>query len=217
MLVEPVEGHHAAVLRAVDGVPGDSLVRVLLGDARVELAVGAADRGLPVREDVVDLDDAVYAFQKVQGLPRTGIVSPAVWARLDHPSEPRPRYPGPAAHIEVDKTRQVLYVVRGGRIRTIVPVSTAGVPGDYTPTGRFAIYRKVPGYDPSPLGILYKPMYFVGVDLAWASAIRLVLRFSTRAAGWFISVRPATTPTCSTRCGRSSRARAQSVSTPRWW
>ncbi|HXY80635.1 MAG TPA: L,D-transpeptidase family protein [Gaiellaceae bacterium] len=106
--------------------------------------------------------DAVYAFQKVQGLPRTGIVSAAVWARLDHPFEPRPRYPGPAAHIEVDKTRQVLYIVRGGRIRTIVPVSTAGVPGDYTPTGRFAIYRKVVGFDPSPLGTLYDPMYFTG-------------------------------------------------------
>ena len=98
----------------------------------------------------------------MQGLPRTGIVSAAVWAKLNHPFEPRPRYPGPADHIEVDKTRQVLYVVRGGRVTTIVPVSTAGVPGDYTPTGRFAIYRKVIGFDPSPLGTLYDPMYFTG-------------------------------------------------------
>ena len=106
--------------------------------------------------------DSVYAFQKVQGLPRTGIVSAAVWARLDHPLQPRPRYPGPADHIEIDKTKQVLYVVRGGRVTAIVPVSTAGVPGDYTPTGRFAIYRKVVGFDPSPLGTLYDPMYFTG-------------------------------------------------------
>jgi peptidoglycan hydrolase-like protein with peptidoglycan-binding domain len=106
--------------------------------------------------------DAVYAFQKVQGLPRTGVASPAVWAKLNHPFEPRPRYPGPADHIEVDKTRQVLYVVRGGRVRTIVPVSTAGIPGHFTPTGRFAIYRKVVGFDPSPLGTLYDPMYFTG-------------------------------------------------------
>ena len=106
--------------------------------------------------------DTVYAFQKVQGLPRTGIVSPAVWARLDHPLLPKPRYPSPADHLEVDKAHQVLYVVRGGRVTTIVPVSTAGVPGDYTPTGRFAIYRKVTGFDPSPLGTLYDPMYFTG-------------------------------------------------------
>ena len=106
--------------------------------------------------------DTVYAFQKVQDLPRTGIISPAVWARLNHPIQPRPRYPGPADHIEIDKAHQVLYVVRGGRVTTIVPVSTAGVAGDYTPTGRFAIYRKVTGFDPSPLGTLYDPMYFTG-------------------------------------------------------
>jgi lipoprotein-anchoring transpeptidase ErfK/SrfK len=41
-------------------------------------------------------------------------------------------------------------------------VSTAGLPGRFTPEGQFSIYRKVPGYDPSPLGILYKPMYFTG-------------------------------------------------------
>ena len=106
--------------------------------------------------------DTVYAFQKVQGLPRTGIVSPADWARLNHPILPKPRYPSPADHLEVDKVHQVLYVVRGGRVTTIVPVSTAGVAGDYTPTGRFAIYRKVTGFDPSPLGTLYDPMYFTG-------------------------------------------------------
>jgi peptidoglycan hydrolase-like protein with peptidoglycan-binding domain len=106
--------------------------------------------------------DAVYAFQKVQGLPRTGIVSAAVWAKLNHPLQPRPRYAGPAEHIEIDKAHQVLYVVRTGRIANIVPVSTAGVPGDFTPTGRFAIYRKVTGFDPSPLGTLYDPMYFTG-------------------------------------------------------
>jgi N-acetylmuramoyl-L-alanine amidase len=106
--------------------------------------------------------DTVYAFQKVQNLPRTGIVSPADWARLDHPIQPKPRYATPADHLEVDKVHQVLYVVRGGRVTTIVPVSTAGVAGDYTPTGRFAIYRKVTGFDPSPLGTLYDPMYFTG-------------------------------------------------------
>ena len=106
--------------------------------------------------------DTVYAFQKVQNLPRTGVVSPAVWARLNHPVQPKPRYPSPADHLEVDKAHQVLYVVRGGRVATIVPVSTAGVAGDYTPTGRFAIYRKVTGFDPSPLGTLYDTMYFTG-------------------------------------------------------
>jgi L,D-transpeptidase catalytic domain/Putative peptidoglycan binding domain len=109
-----------------------------------------------------DVLESVYAFQKVQGLARTGTVGSAFWSRLEQPVEPRPRYKRPASHIEVSKARQVLYVVRGGRIVLISPVSTAGIPGYYTPVGRFAIYRKVPGYDPSPLGVLYKPMYFTG-------------------------------------------------------
>jgi len=106
--------------------------------------------------------DAVYAFQKVQDLPRTGVVDPALWRRLEAPRRPVPRYPQPASHIEIDKPHQVLYVVRDRRVALIVPVSTAGLAGRYTPVGRFSIYRKVTGFDPSPLGTLYDPMYFTG-------------------------------------------------------
>jgi hypothetical protein len=106
--------------------------------------------------------DAVYAFEKVQGLPRTGVVDTRFWRQLDHPHVPRPRYLEPADHLEIDKPQQVLFVVRGSRIAQIVPVSTAGLPGKFTPVGRFSIIRKVSGFDPSPLGTLYDPMYFVG-------------------------------------------------------
>ena len=106
--------------------------------------------------------DAVYAFQKVQDLPRTGAVDPAFWRRLADPRRPMPRYAQPASHIEIDKPHQVLYVVRDRSVALIVPVSTAGIAGHYTPVGRFSIYRKVTGFDPSPLGTLYDPMYFTG-------------------------------------------------------
>jgi PKD repeat protein len=106
--------------------------------------------------------DAVYAFQKVQDLPRTGVVGAAVWRRLGSPRVPVPHYMQPASHIEIDKPHQVLYIVRGGKIALIVPVSTAGLPGRFTPVGRFSIYRKVTGFDPSPLGTLFDPMYFTG-------------------------------------------------------
>lgn len=109
-----------------------------------------------------ELLDSVIAFQKVQGVERDGAVGAHVWRRLANPRIPSPRYSTPADHIEIDKTRQVMFVVRGGAIATIVPVSTAGIAGWYTPEGRFAIYRKVPGFDPSPLGTLYAPMYFHG-------------------------------------------------------
>lgn len=104
---------------------------------------------------------SVYAFQKDQGLPRTGVVDQAFWARLASPAPARPRYREPADHIEVSKAKQVLYLVRGGAVRQIIPVSTAGIAGYYTPVGRFAIYRKVNGYDNGPLGTLLRPMYFL--------------------------------------------------------
>jgi lipoprotein-anchoring transpeptidase ErfK/SrfK len=106
--------------------------------------------------------DAVFAFQKVAGLPRTGVVDARFWRALTSARTPAPRFAQPASHLEVNKGRQVLYVVRGSRVALIVPVSTAGLPGKFTPVGRFAIYRKVVGFDPSPLGTLYDPMYFTG-------------------------------------------------------
>ena len=109
-----------------------------------------------------DFIQSVYAFQKVQGLERTGAVDAGFWTKLESPRIPSPRYTTPADHIEVDKTHQVLYLVRDGKIALISPISTAGIAGYYTPEGRFAIYRKVTGYDPSPLGVLLDPMYFVG-------------------------------------------------------
>lgn len=109
-----------------------------------------------------DAQQAVYAFQKAQRLERTGIADAAFWRRLAKPAAVVPRYRSPARHIEIDKSRQILMVVRNGRAVLISPVSTAGIAGYSTPEGRFSIVRKVPGYDPSPLGVLYKPMYFVG-------------------------------------------------------
>jgi L,D-transpeptidase-like protein/putative peptidoglycan binding protein len=109
-----------------------------------------------------DFVQSVYAFQKVTGLPRTGAVDATLWRRLEHAAIPTPRYRSPANHLEVDKGRQVLFVVRNGEVALVSPVSTAGIAGYYTPVGRFAIYRKVVGYDPSPLGVLLNPMYFYG-------------------------------------------------------
>jgi peptidoglycan hydrolase-like protein with peptidoglycan-binding domain len=109
-----------------------------------------------------DVLESIYAFEKVENLDRTGNVDATFWAHLDTATTPKPRYQGPAYHIEVDKTHQVLYVVRDGKVVHISPVSTAGLPGRFTPEGTFSIFRKVDGFDPSPLGILYKPMYFTG-------------------------------------------------------
>jgi PKD repeat protein len=93
-----------------------------------------------------DTADAVFAFQKVNGLARTGRVTPALWRRLQSAHAPRPRYRY-GHHIEVDKSKQVLFEVNHGRVVRIVHVST-GATGN-TPVGLWHIYSKVPGTLPT--------------------------------------------------------------------
>jgi hypothetical protein len=163
--VKPNEGYDTVARMLTGNVVLPRLAYGASGSAVTQL--GARLRGLRYAVPLTaSFDsrtlDAVYAFQKVQSLPRTGVVDARFWRRLANPYRPNPRYPSPAGHLEVNKPKQVLYVVRSSRIVRIVPVSTAGLPGKFTPVGRFSIIRKVTGFDPSPLGTLYDPMYFTG-------------------------------------------------------
>jgi hypothetical protein len=104
-----------------------------------------------------DTADAVLAFQKVHGMPRTGRVDPLFWRRLRAAHPPFPRYRDPFRHVEVDKARQVLFQVVGGRVTRVVHVST-GATGN-TPVGRWHFYSKVPGF--LPTGMFYSS-FFIG-------------------------------------------------------
>jgi len=109
-----------------------------------------------VRRDGVfgsDDTDALLAFQKLAGLRRSGVADDGVWRRLLVSRVPTARFPGD--HVEVDKGRQVLFVVRRGKVVLVVPTST-GATGN-TPVGRWQVYRKVAGYD----WVLYYPSYFL--------------------------------------------------------
>jgi hypothetical protein len=101
-----------------------------------------------------DTSEAVIAFQKTVGLPRTGLVDPALWRRLLHAHVPAPRVLS-GTHIEVDKTRQLLFQVARGRVTRVIGVST-GATGN-TPVGAWHVYRKVPGWD----WVLWYPLYFL--------------------------------------------------------
>jgi N-acetylmuramoyl-L-alanine amidase len=101
-----------------------------------------------------DTFEAVLAFQKVHRLARTGRVEGSLWRRLAVARVPRPRQRG-GDHLEVDKTRNVLYEIVGGRVHRIVHVST-GATGN-TPVGTFRVYRKVVGWD----WVLWYPLYFL--------------------------------------------------------
>ena len=102
--------------------------------------------------------DAVLAFHKVNGMGRGQSVSKATWKRLTDPRTPRPRAKRPKEHIEVDQSKQVLYVVREGEIAKIVHVSTGA--GGATRDGVFNVHRKIAGFSP---GRLYYPSYFDGL------------------------------------------------------
>ncbi len=103
-----------------------------------------------------DTYDAVIAFQKVNGMSRDGVVGPGVWGRLNTATIPVARYRY-GTHIEVDKTRQVLFDVRDGKVARVLPVST-GATGN-TPIGTFHVYSKEAGYNAK---LMYYSMYFLG-------------------------------------------------------
>lgn len=103
---------------------------------------------------------AVTAFQKTAGLARDGVAGPDTLAALDRASRPRPRSSAGRV-VEVDLRRQLLLVATDGRVQWVIDTSTGSVPGT-TPRGRYKVLRQVDGYDPGPLGVLYRPKYFVG-------------------------------------------------------
>lgn len=113
----------------------------------------------------------LIAFQKVEGRPLTGRLTIAELQALETAERPSPRDRS-FAHIEVDLKRQVLFIVDAtGTVSRILPVSTGSgklfTLEDYTqpavtPKGRFRVYRKLPGWRESPLGLLYYPSYIVG-------------------------------------------------------
>jgi len=111
---------------------------------------------------------AVMAFQKVEGMDRDGIAGPGTTAALDRASRPGGAGSGGDV-IEIDKDRQVLFVVRGGNVKWVLNVST-GTEEPYwvggrteladTPAGRWQVGWAYDGVDVGELGGLYRPRYF---------------------------------------------------------
>lgn len=114
---------------------------------------------------------ALTAFQKVERRRRTGILNEAELKALRLASRPTPKFTG-EAHIEVDITRQVLFLVdKKGAITRILPISSGNEQKyqqdgkwevAHTPRGEFLIKRQIKGTRKAPLGNLYYPNYFYG-------------------------------------------------------
>ncbi len=131
---------------------------------------------LPGANGVFDdnVQQAIYAFQKANGLPRTGAVDAATQAKFRTATRPRARSTS-GSLIEIDKTRQILLVVENGAVRYVFNVSSGsdhpytldGVGySAHTPEGIFSVIRQVDGPDHGPLGTLFRPKYFTWSGIA---------------------------------------------------
>jgi lipoprotein-anchoring transpeptidase ErfK/SrfK len=115
---------------------------------------------------------AIIAFQKVERLKRTGVLTAGLMENIRFAQRPTARFLNSSPHIEIDITRQVLFLTDAENVVTkILPVSS-GNESKYledglwqiahTPRGSFRITRKIKGVRKAPLGDLYYPNYFTG-------------------------------------------------------
>lgn len=113
---------------------------------------------------------AVLALQKAAHVTADGIVGPETRRALTAGTSPVPRHDG-GSRIEVDLDHQLVLVVSDGKLDRVFNASTGSnrtytVNGvrevAVTPTGEYSIFRRVDGWDSSPLGTLWRPAYFVG-------------------------------------------------------
>ena len=111
----------------------------------------------PGRRYTNKVGDVVLAFRKAHDLPRNKWMTTRVWRELVSASPMRPRRHGSGTYIEVDKTRQIMMVVRDGKVLGTMHVST-GKTGN-TPEGRFGIFQRGGSY-------LYRYMAFKG-NFGW--------------------------------------------------
>ena len=103
----------------------------------------------------------IIAFQKVEGLKRTGVLDENVLRALRLATRPVPKYQG-GAHVEIDITRQVIFLVDdAGEVTKVLSTSTGN--GEryfsegkwekaYTPRGRFKVQRQIKGVRKAPRG-----------------------------------------------------------------
>ena len=167
------------------GYPATPVASVVLGSSRPTVARaqqrllalgfwnGGADGGYGL-----STSQSVMAFQKWSALPASGNVDEATAVALNRAQcRPAPGITG-SDLLEVDKGRQLAFLVRGGKMVWILNVSTGGnydytaidnktgakiSDRAYTPVGTFRVYRvsDEAAYEGS-LGTLYRPRFVVG-------------------------------------------------------
>ena len=196
-----------------------------------EGGLGSGDRGDQVRileerldglhYDVGSVDGVfdegttygVTAFQHVNGLSPSGRATQDVIDRLSSAQPPSPLVPaGGARRVEISLPQQVLFLYDGGGLSRILPVSTGsgarycsteGCGTAVTPPGTYRVDYHAEGWVRSPLGELYRPVYFDpknglaihgSPDVPAEPASHGCVRIPMSAAEWFPDKAPKGTP-----------------------
>jgi peptidoglycan hydrolase-like protein with peptidoglycan-binding domain len=125
-----------------------------------------------------DTEEAVWAFQEVNGVKVTGVVDAATKKALVNPKTYKSAsYKGKdATRIEVSQALEVMVYYKNNRIRLISHVSSGG--GYYydcgsdgcaqavTPNGTYYINSFYPGWIQVPLGEMYNSLFFIDTEYA---------------------------------------------------
>lgn len=114
-------------------------------------------------------EQAVYAFQKANGIAVDGVVGPQTRRSLSDPVAPDPRS-SQGRVTEVDKANQLLNTVLDGRLEWVFHTSTGTElpyehPAGYTaladtPPGTHTVFWQNDGWEEGALGPLYRAKYF---------------------------------------------------------
>lgn len=152
---------------------GPTLARGEQGDAVVALQRRLRDLRFWVGEvdGVYGLltEQAVFAFQRTNGLAVDGVVDPPTHRALDQPDIPVPQSTEGRV-VEIDKGRQLLFAVLDGELQWVFHTST-GTEEPYqhpdghtaladTPPGSHTVQWQVDGFRDGRLGRMYRPKYF---------------------------------------------------------
>jgi peptidoglycan hydrolase-like protein with peptidoglycan-binding domain len=125
-----------------------------------------------------DTQEALWAFQEINGLTVTGVVDAATKRALVHPATYKsPSYTGKrATRVEVSQALEVLVLFKNNKIELISHVSSGG--GYYyncgggscaqavTPNGTYDTTVFMPGWVQVPLGEMYNPVFFISTVYA---------------------------------------------------
>jgi lipoprotein-anchoring transpeptidase ErfK/SrfK len=119
-------------------------------------------------------EQAVFAIQKAAGTDPDGVVGPRTREALAEGVRPSASSENGRV-VEVDLDRQLMMLVEDGAVERIFNTSTGTF--EYytydgeryladTPPGKWEIGWQVDGWDPGPLGRLYRPKYFHSQGIA---------------------------------------------------